>query len=66
MVVLEVDVLLSRDESLVIELLDIDVDNGCDEFSISDGGERGVVVVVVEVEVVVFIGETGDIGKDMV
>ncbi|CQB90283.1 Uncharacterised protein [Chlamydia trachomatis] len=63
-VVLEVDVLLSRDESLVIELLDIDVDNGCDEFSISDGGERG--VVVVEVEVVVFIGETGDIGKDMV
>lgn len=63
---LEVDVLLSRDESLVIELLDIDVDNGCDEFSISDGGERGVVVVVVEVEVVVFIGETGDIGKDMV
>ena len=35
--------------------LDIDVD-GCDECSISDGGERG--VVVMEVRVVVFIGET--------
>lgn len=62
------DVSLSRDESLAMELFDIDDVNGCEECSISDGGDGGVVVLVLVVElgVLVFIGETGDIGKDMV